>query len=219
MLRGSKPQTPRGQDRHTEVQRSRGPEGATSTAEDISIICISLTRLQIKPRAHLLHLGLPLPLHRVLALAARPADALVDPAQLERRAGPQFLQAGADLFDALELLAVGADHALLGGALVAEHVAVPTQEDVIALVVQRDDLAALELWVVRPEVLKRLCREDTERGAEVVEQELGLCLRVSTFCLSLSLARARDLIVDCCNLRSGSLGCRGQAASCRGSTC
>lgn len=39
--------------------------------------------LQVEPRPLLLHLCLPLPRERVLALAARPADALVDPAQLE----------------------------------------------------------------------------------------------------------------------------------------
>lgn len=44
----------------------------------------SIRRLQVEPRALLLHLCLPLPRQRVLALAARPADALVHPAQLER---------------------------------------------------------------------------------------------------------------------------------------
>ena len=44
---------------------------------------IDIDGLQVEPRPLFLHLCLPLPRQRVLALAARPADALVDPAQLE----------------------------------------------------------------------------------------------------------------------------------------
>lgn len=57
--------------------------GANNERLRVSISNVCLSTLQVEPRPLLLHLGLPLPRQRVLALAARPADALVNPAQLE----------------------------------------------------------------------------------------------------------------------------------------
>ena len=48
------------------------------------------------------------------------------------------------------------------------------EEDIITLVVQRDDLAALKLGLGRKHGVHRLGGEDTERGLETVEKELGL---------------------------------------------
>lgn len=54
------------------------------------------------------------------------SDPAVDAPQLQGGAGPELLQAGADLFHALELLAVGAHHALLRRPFVPEYVPVPS---------------------------------------------------------------------------------------------
>lgn len=58
------------------------------------------------------------------------------------------MQANPDALDALEVLALGGRDVLLGRALVAEDVAVAAPEEIIALVVYRQDLAAdkLGLW-------------------------------------------------------------------------
>lgn len=96
---------------------------------------------ELELRAHHLHPALPLPI-----LAARALDALIDPAQLERQPGAQLLQTRADALDgALDLLPVGADHGLLGLALLAEHVAVSSEKDIVALVVQRQHLPTLQV--------------------------------------------------------------------------
>lgn len=49
----------------------------------------------------------------------------------------------------------------------------PAQEDVIALVVQRDDLAARELGLGGEEGAEEVRGQQTERGAEIIEDELG----------------------------------------------
>lgn len=86
--------------------------------------------LQLEPRPLLLHASLPLPL-----LSTRALDPLIDPAQLERKPWAQLLQTGTDALDALHLLPVGADDALLGLALLAENVPVFSDKAEVALAV------------------------------------------------------------------------------------
>lgn len=131
--------------------------------------------LQVKPRPHLLHPRLPLPLQRVLALAAGPADALVDAAQLDVEVRPERLQADAHLLEPFNLVALGARDGLLGRALVAEDVAVAPDHDEVALVVHRDDLPALDLGLRRVQRVEGLADQEAEAGAEVVEEQFGLC--------------------------------------------
>ncbi|KAJ5043140.1 uncharacterized protein L3040_004523 [Drepanopeziza brunnea f. sp. 'multigermtubi'] len=88
---------------------------------------------------------LPLPLHCIFTLAARPPDTLIYPPQLQREPRPELLQPGPDTLDARHDLAIGSHDALFRLALLAEDVAMPSEEYVIALVVQRDDLSALQL--------------------------------------------------------------------------
>jgi hypothetical protein len=51
---------------------------------------------------------------------------------------------------------------------------VAPHEDVIALVVQGQDLAAFELGLQGEEILEQVCGQDAEGGFEVVEDELGV---------------------------------------------
>ncbi len=60
-------------------------------------------------------------------------------------------------------------HTLLRLPLLAEYISVPSQEDIITLVVQRDYLAALELGLRWEEREEETGSQETEGGAEVVE--------------------------------------------------
>lgn len=77
------------------------------------------TTLQLKFRPLLLHPNFPFPL-----LPTSSLDTLIHPPQLHGEARPEFLQTGTDTFDAWDFLAVRADDAFFGFALVAEDVAV-----------------------------------------------------------------------------------------------
>jgi hypothetical protein len=91
---------------------------------------------------------------------------------------PNLLHAHLDVLDALDGLPVVAHDALLALALVAEDVAVAAHEDVIALVVQRQDLAALQLGRSGEQALEQVRRQDTEGRLEVVEDQLRVVARV-----------------------------------------
>lgn len=49
----------------------------------------------------------------------------------------------------------------------------PSEENVIALIMQRDDLAALQLGLRGKQAAEEMGGEEAERGAEVVEDEFG----------------------------------------------
>lgn len=126
--------------------------------------------LQVESLAILLHLSLPFPLRRIITFTAGSSDAFVHSPQLESKSGTELLQTSTDVLDTLDLPAFGVDDALLGRSLVAEDVTVSAYKDVVSLVVQGDNLSALELWPGREESLEELRREKTQRGLEVIEE-------------------------------------------------
>lgn len=50
---------------------------------DSDLVCPFLSSLKIKPRPLLLHMRLPLPLHRIITLTPRPPNTLIHPPQLQ----------------------------------------------------------------------------------------------------------------------------------------
>lgn len=84
------------------------------------------------------------------------------PAHLQREPRPELLE----LSPGSVLLLVG-----LGGTGL-ENVAVVTNEDVVSLVVEGDDLAPLELRIVREERAEEAPGAVTQAGGEVVEDQL-----------------------------------------------
>jgi hypothetical protein len=123
--------------------------------------------LHIKPRPLLLHPPLPLPL-----LPTPKLHPPIYPPQLQRKPRPNLLHADLYVLHALNRLAVVAQYRFLGLALVAEDVAVPPHEDVVALVVQGEDLAALEFGGGWKQAFPEVCGEDSKGGFEAVEYEL-----------------------------------------------
>ena len=99
---------------------------------------------KLKPRPLLFHASLPDPF-----LPAGPLNALIDAPQLHGEPGPQLLQSGPDALHTPDRFPVGTHDVLLRRALFSEHVSVPTQEDVVALVVQRHYLPAFQLRLGR----------------------------------------------------------------------
>ncbi len=100
-------------------------------------------------------------LMNVLVLAEfRIKHALLQCAQLEREPGSELLQA--------HLL-----HAL-------KYVAVVAEEDVVALIVKRDAVAALVLRVVWEESGKRAANLQAQPGVEVIQNYLWLVFRKAT---------------------------------------
>ena len=67
-----------------------------------------------------------------------------------------YLQSNADSFESLDLLSVDSDDAPLRRLAVAQDVAVMPHEEVVSLVVQRDDLAADDLGLRREKRPERL---------------------------------------------------------------
>lgn len=100
----------------------------------------TLKHSKLKLRPLFLHPSLPLPL-----LPAPPLYPLIDPPQLHRKSWSQFLQPSPYPLNPLHLLPVRPNHALLGLPLVSENIPMPPQEDVISLIVQRNDLPAFEI--------------------------------------------------------------------------
>ena len=96
------------------------------------------SKSKLKFRPLFLQRALPHPL-----LSTRALNPTIDPPQLECEAGPEFLQSGTNALDAFDVFPIGPHDAFFRGALVAEDVAMASYEDVVALVMQRDDLAAL----------------------------------------------------------------------------
>jgi hypothetical protein len=107
-------------------------------------------------------------LQSILALATSPTDSLVHTTQLDIQIGTKGLEPDADLLEALDLLAFHVGDLLFGHALVAEDVAVASDHDEVALVVDCDDLAALDLGLGWVEGVEGFADEETEGGAEVV---------------------------------------------------
>lgn len=140
---------------HTVVTTQRNSSGTAKQGPEGGISNIKLS-LQVEPSPDLLHPSLPLPLQRVLALTPSAADALIDAAELHIQVGAQRLEADAHLLEALDLLALDAGDGLLGGPLVAEHVAVAPDHDEVALVVHRHHLPALDLGLRRVERVEGL---------------------------------------------------------------
>lgn len=108
--------------------------------------------LHIKPRPFLLHPPLPLPLLPTLEL-----NPPIHPPQLQRKPRPNLLHAHFHILYALDRLAVIPQDGLLRLALVAEDVSVPPHKDVVALVVQREDLAAFKFGSGREEAFPEVC--------------------------------------------------------------
>ena len=85
--------------------------------------------LQAEPRSYLLITRLPLPF-----LSTHPLNTLVYSPQFERETRSKFLQSCTNFFNTFHWLAVRALNALLRATLVSEHVPMPSEEDVVALV-------------------------------------------------------------------------------------
>ena len=112
--------------------------------------------------------SLPLPL-----LSTRPLNTLIHTTEFQGESGTQLLQTSSDAFGTLHLLPVGANDCLLRLALLAEDVTMPTDEDVITLVVKCHDLAAFELRLRGEEPAEQVRCQKTQGSAEVVQDQLG----------------------------------------------
>jgi hypothetical protein len=87
---------------------------------------------------------------------------------------PNLLQYRADPLHAVHLLAVRALNILLRRPRLPEDVPVPAEEDVIALIVQRQDLPTGQLGLRREQGVHGLGRQQTQWSLEAVEEELRL---------------------------------------------
>lgn len=105
----------------------------------IYILSQRKNKLQLEFRPLLLHLPLPLPLLPTASL-----NPPINPPQLQRKPRSQFLQPRSNPLHPLHQLPIRPHHILLRLPFLAENVPMPSQEDVIALIVQRHDLAALQ---------------------------------------------------------------------------
>jgi hypothetical protein len=114
------------------------------------------TTLQIEPRAHLLRMCTPFPI-----LPTGSLNSLIHTPQLHREARAQLLQASSDFLCTLHGLAVHILNDLFRCTLVSEDVSVSSEEDVITLVVESDDLSALDLWAWREERFEQMGCHDT----------------------------------------------------------
>jgi len=81
------------------------------------------------------------------------------------------LQTSSNLLGALHRLAIHVLDDLFCRALVSEDISVSSEEDVIALVVEGDDLTALDLRPGREEGFEEMRGYDTQGCAEAVEDE------------------------------------------------
>lgn len=140
------------------------PSTGTRNLNSHNFRCAYHLELEFGPR--LFHAGFPFPV-----LAAATLNALVHASELQGHAGTEFLQTGPDTLDALDFLPVRADHGLFGFALVAENVAMTAQEDVVTLVVQCQDLSALQVRVGGKEGAEQVRGQQAQRGGEVVEDQ------------------------------------------------
>lgn len=137
-------------------------------SKDLSIaksaVCPHMQYLQLKLRPLFLHLPFPLPF-----LSTYPLDPPIDPPQLHRESRSQFLQSRPYSLHALHFLPIRPNHILLRLSLLAKDIPMPSQKDVIPLVMQRHNLPALQLRLRRKHRAEEMCSEEAEWRAEVVQ--------------------------------------------------
>jgi len=107
--------------------------------------------LHIKPCPLLLHPPLPLPL-----LPTPPLHPAIHPPEFQRKPRPNLLHTHLNILHTPHRLPIIPQDGLLRLALVAEDVPVAPHEDVVALIVQREDLAPLEFGGGREQVFEKV---------------------------------------------------------------